>query len=71
MESLEIVFKFMRHLKWAFILEGILSIIAAILILLYPYLLAVSVAILILIWGFLAFYLATKISKYSKIKIDL
>lgn len=71
MEKIEVIFKFMKNLMWAFILEGLLSIILGILVIYYPYLLNVLVAILFIAWGVIALYLAIKISKYTKIKIKV
>jgi uncharacterized membrane protein HdeD (DUF308 family) len=71
MEKFEIVFKFMKNIVMALVIEGILSILIGILIFIYPDLLGMLVGILLVITGVLALVYAVKLNKYSKLKIEL
>ncbi len=71
MQQLEIVFKFMKNLVTALIVEGILSVLVGILIFIYPDLLGMLVGILLVITGIVAFIYAAKLSKYTKLKIEV
>ena len=71
MEKLEIVFKFMRHIAWAFILEGLATIILGILIFIYPELLTILVAAILITTGIISLIVAYKAYTYSKFEIKL
>ncbi len=71
MQKIEVVLKFMKHIVWALVFEGILSIAIGILIFFYPALLGMLVGILLVVSGIFAFVLAAKVNKYSAIKFDI
>ncbi|MFA7663060.1 MAG: DUF3096 domain-containing protein [Patescibacteria group bacterium] len=71
MEKLEIIFKFMRSIAWAFIFEGIATILLGILIFVYPDLLAILVAAVLITTGIISFIVAFKAYSYSKFEIKL
>jgi len=71
MEQLEFVFKAIKNIVWNFVLTGILAIIIGILIFVYPTFLSTLVGLLLVIIGISTLIAATKINKYSKLKIKL
>ena len=71
MQKIEVVLKFMKHIIWALVLEGILSIFIGILIFFYPALLGMLVGILLVVSGVFAFVLAAKVNKYSKLQFNI
>jgi hypothetical protein len=71
MEKIEFVFQFMRHLFWSLILEGILLVLIGVMIFIYPELLGMLVGFFLVISGIMVFVLAAKVSKYSKLKVEM
>lgn len=71
MESIKVIFKFMRNLSISLVLEGILVIVIGVLIIIVPDLLAILVAIFLIASGIICFVLAYKVNKYSKFEIKL
>ena len=71
MEEIKIVFKFINNIIWGLLLEGLMSIVAGILILIYPDLLGILVGFLLIIVGIIGIGLAVKVYGYSKIKIKI
>lgn len=61
----------MKNIYYALISQAVLAFIFGLLILFFPVLLAILVAVLIIASGILALSWAFKIKKYTKIKIDL
>lgn len=71
MEKIEIVFKFMKNLVTALVIEGIFAIVMGALILFYPDLLGMLVGLLMIVTGIIALVYAVKFNKYTKLKIEL
>ncbi|PJA89741.1 MAG: hypothetical protein CO137_02600 [Candidatus Magasanikbacteria bacterium CG_4_9_14_3_um_filter_32_9] len=71
MKKLEVVLKFIKHIVWGLILQGILFILIGILIFMYPDLLGMLVGIGLVVSGLLAFVLAIKVNKYSSFKFNV
>ena len=71
MEKIAFVFKFMKNLVWSLVLEGLLVIIIGVLIFIYPELLGMLVGFFLVISGIMAWVLAYKVNKYSKLKIEI
>ena len=71
MKKLEVVLKFIKHIVWGLILQGILFILIGILIFMYPDLLDMLVGIGLVVSGLLAFVLAIKVNKYSSLKFNV
>lgn len=71
MDKIEIIFKFMRHIAWALILEGLMAVLLGILIFLYPDLLSFLVALLLIVSGIISFIVAFKARSYSKFELKL
>lgn len=69
MEKLEIVFKFIRHIAWALVAEGLITIVLGILILAYPSLLIVLVSTILIVTGIISLIVAKKAYSYSKLEI--
>ncbi|EKE06025.1 MAG: hypothetical protein ACD_19C00115G0001 [uncultured bacterium] len=71
MKKLEIVLKFIKHIVWGLILQGILSVLVGILIFMYPDLFGMLVGVGLVLSGLLAFVLAIKVNKYSSFKFKV
>ncbi|HOK21004.1 MAG TPA: hypothetical protein PLB74_01050 [Candidatus Paceibacterota bacterium] len=71
MRQIEIVSKFIKNFVWSMVLEGILIIVTAVLILVYPQFLNILVACILIISGIICFVVAARAHKYSKIEIEL
>jgi len=71
MEQIEFVIKSLRHLMVSLIWNGVLAVLCGILILIYPELLRILVSITLVAIGMINFVAASKVAKYSKIKIKL
>jgi len=71
MDEIKIIFKFIRNIVWALILEGVLAIITGVLIFIYPDLLGMLTGTLLVISGIFCLFLSIKVNYYSKIKIKL
>lgn len=71
MEQIEIVSNFMKSVVWGLLSEGVLAIIAGVLIFIYPELLGMLVGTLMVVAGIICMVVAIKVNKYSKIKINL
>jgi uncharacterized membrane protein HdeD (DUF308 family) len=69
MEKIEIIFKFLRQIVWAFIFEGIATIVLGGLILIYPDLLSILVAAILITTGIISIIVAIKAYSYSKFEI--
>ena len=71
MEQIEFIFKAIKNVVWNFVLTGIVAIIIGILIFMYPEFLRLLVGCLLIIIGVSSLIVASKINKYSKIKINI
>ncbi len=71
MQQVEIVSKFIKNFVWSAILEGLLILLTGILILIYPKLLSVLVACILIASSIVCFVIAAKAHRYSKIQIEL
>ena len=71
MSKFEFVFKFMRNIFWMILIEGFLSILTGVLIVIYPDLLGILVGMLLIIGGIGALTMAGKIRKFTKFKIEI
>jgi len=71
MSQIEFVFKFMKDIFHALILEGILAIITGILVIIFPDLLGILVGILLIVGGIGALVSAARIKKFTKLKIEI
>jgi uncharacterized membrane protein HdeD (DUF308 family) len=71
MQQIEIVSKFMKNIVWGLTIEGLLVIIVGIMVYLYPDLVGMMLGVLLVISGIVSLALASKVNRYSKIKIDL
>lgn len=71
MEKIEIVSSFMKSIVWGLITEGVLAILAGVLIFVFPELLGMLVGTLMVVAGIICLLVASRVNKYSKIKIDL
>lgn len=71
MKKLEVVLKFIKHIVWGLILQGLLSVLVGVLIFMYPDLLGMLVGVGLVISGLLAFVLAMKVNKYSSFKFKV
>ncbi len=71
MQQIEIVSKFIKNFVWGAVLEGILIILTAILILIYPKFLNILVACILIASGIICFIIAARAYKYSKLEIEL
>jgi uncharacterized membrane protein HdeD (DUF308 family) len=69
MEKLEIIFKFLRQIAWAFIFEGVATIVLGILIFIYPDLLAILVSAILITTGIISIIIAVKAYTYSKFEV--
>ncbi|MDD5639226.1 MAG: hypothetical protein PHR47_00225 [Candidatus Pacebacteria bacterium] len=66
---MEIVSESLRQISNSFICNGILAILFGVLIFIYPNLLGMLVGIFFVAVGIISIFVATKITKHSKIKI--
>jgi len=71
MQQIEIVSKFIKNFVWGAVLEGILIILTAILILIYPKFLNILVACILIASAIVCFIIAAKAHRYSKIEVEL
>jgi uncharacterized membrane protein HdeD (DUF308 family) len=71
MQKIEVVLKFMKHVVWGLVLEGLLTILIGVLIFMYPDLLGMLVGVGLIVGGVLAFVVAYKVNKYSSFKFKL
>ncbi|MFA6321947.1 MAG: hypothetical protein WCX71_00520 [Candidatus Buchananbacteria bacterium] len=71
MEDIQIMFGFIKNLVWGLVSEGILAIIAGVLVFVYPDLLGMLVGALLVLAGVISLALALKANGYSKMKIKL
>lgn len=69
MEEIKIIFKFIKNIVWWLVLEGVLAILAGVLIFIYPDLLGMMVGILLVFSGIVCLAMAVKANRYSKIDI--
>ncbi len=71
MQQVEIVSKFIKNFVVGVVLEGLLILLTGILILIYPKLLSVLVAIILIASSVVCFMVAAKAHRYSKIEVEL
>lgn len=69
MEKIEIIFKFLRQIAWMFIFEGVAAIVLGVLIFIFPELLAILVAAILITTGIVSIIVAIKAFTHSKIKV--
>ncbi len=70
-QHIDIVLRFMKHIAWGLTIEGILMIAVGIAIFLYPPLLPILVAAMLVLGGLIALLIALKANQYSHFKIKL
>ncbi|HRU35803.1 MAG: DUF3096 domain-containing protein [Parcubacteria group bacterium] len=71
MQQVEIVSGFIKNFVRSVILEGLLILLTGILILIYPKLLSVLVACILIASSIVCFIIAAKAHRYSKIEVEL
>lgn len=71
MEQIEFVFKVVKNIVWNFLFIGLAAVIIAVLILIFPGLLDILVATLLILTGLSCILAAVKINRCAKIKIKL
>jgi len=71
MQQFEITSRFMKNIVWGLTVEGLLVVVVGIAIYLYPDLVGMILGVVMVIIGIMSLILASKVNKYSKIKIDL
>lgn len=71
MEEIKFVFQFIKNLVSWLVMEGVMAIIAGVLIFIYPDLLGMLVGALLVISGIGSWALAAKVNRYSKISIKI
>ena len=71
MSKIEFVFKFIRDFFWMTLLNGLMVILAGILIIIYPDLLGILVGMVLVSIGIISVFFAFKIRKFIKLKIEI
>jgi hypothetical protein len=71
MQRLELVIKFMRNISAGLGVLGVVLIILGVTVFLFPPLFRFMVSLALILVGAFILYLAIKVGKYSKFKIDL
>jgi len=71
MEKLEIVFKFIQNLFWILLVDGVMAILAGVLIVIYPDLLGILVGSALILMGLAALVFAFKVRKFAKFQIKI
>ncbi|NQU83865.1 MAG: hypothetical protein HQ536_04085 [Parcubacteria group bacterium] len=71
MKEIEIVFKVIRNVVIGLFIEGVFTIIAGVLIFIYPALAGMIVGLVLMALGVVAIVIACKINKYSRLKIKI
>jgi len=71
MSKVELVFKFIQNIFWMILLDGIMAILAGILIVVYPDLLGMFVGSVLILFGIAALFFAFKIKKFTKLEIEI
>jgi uncharacterized membrane protein HdeD (DUF308 family) len=70
-QEIKIAVKYLQHIVWALVLEGIAAIAVGVLILLYPPLLILLASLFFIVSGILAFVAAYKVNKYTVFKFRI
>lgn len=70
-QELEFALKFMSQIVGGLILEGVIAVVLGVLIIIYPDLLGILVGLGLILGGIVAFIIAGKVHKYSRLKIKL
>jgi Flp pilus assembly protein TadB len=71
MQQVEIVSEFIKNFVRSAILEGLLILLTGILILIYPKLLSILVACILIASSIVCFVIAAKAHRYSKTEVEL
>ena len=71
MSKVEFIVKFIRNIFWMILLDGIMAILAGVLIVIYPDLLGILVGSGLIVIGILALVFAFKIRKFTKFEIEI
>ena len=71
MSKVEFIFKFIRNFFWMVLLDGIMAILAGILIIIYPDLLGILVGMVLVLMGIASVVFAFKIRKFIKLEIEV
>ena len=71
MQKVEVVIKFIKHIVWGLIWEGVLALIIGLLIFIFPSLLGMLVGLLLVISAIYLFIMAYRINKLSSFKLEI
>ena len=71
MSKIEFIFKFVRDIFWMAIVDGVVAIVAGILVVLYPDLLGILVGMALILMGIASLAFACKIRKFTKLEIEI
>lgn len=71
MKKVEYQFQFMKHVAANAMWGGLLSVVIGVLILMYPDLLSILVAVLLIIIGLSSLLFASKVLKHSKVEFHV
>lgn len=71
MKKIEVVLKFIKHIVWGLVIEGVTALMIGLLIFLFPDLLGMLVGLMLAVSAIYLFILAYKINKLSSFKIEI